>query len=727
MISLNAKSGSLNTIVPANSNDVEAWAFTLPAAAIKSGTTNVLGSVSGMKNLTGTGTPAKQTKVLYNQNQHEVGGEVKTDDLAFRMDRAGTSLNTTFTWYYDDYGFLLGVDEGSAVYGVITAVYAGLGTKGNDATDGSVKAIASVLYSDGTTGTEEIDYYLVHGTGTDNDNATDALRGTISDVMGETTGNGKQNVIQLWPAYDINNIWPMTETSYTFNAARPAPVRGIDQGTIYMAPAAITNTQAASGSVATINTHGTLVDNLFKFVNTTNDMTVAVEVAGGDTTYTAGTRSDNEEYTDFAGHWATTTQSANAKLYKTLAYVTDGTNTVTWLDADTQIIFRDAATNTLRAYTLATLPGDVDIATSAGTYKGHLFAVQIVGGVVNDVMIADNVPDSATPAADKDELLLWNHDTAPVGNTSGNKLELCTTSTGFQVDGATANGDYVDNIRLSANWATTNGTFFRVGTANGNPYTENTEAVYWTDDTNTPVDYHNGFNWELYGATVTVDTDDDDIADYTYRLTPNSKVYGIGNGMVLAEGATALEYLNASYTNDVTIVYDASGSVLEMYIQTDPNITPNNPSNPSRPTGPVSTATGLSTGGNARIETGSDVALSTLLKSGISDVVVYNSSNVVAGGAAGQIVSQLLYFPFVAPASQAATLTIKNSDGNPVYIETASTVAIATGGAYFFTVNFTGYFNSSSAYSTGAMSAGTYTFTIVSNGSTLSSGTFTLS
>ena len=124
-----------------------------PVATLKQG--DNLFIIDPPKSVTG-----KQTLVYWNEDKHQVAGEDKTDALTLDLDAAGTNINTTYVWYFDQYGYLIGIDEvANQRYGVITSVYASFG-QGESSTDGNAKAIATVLYADGTTGTEEIDYFM---------------------------------------------------------------------------------------------------------------------------------------------------------------------------------------------------------------------------------------------------------------------------------------------------------------------------------------------------------------------------------------------------------------------------------------------------------------------------------------------------------------------------------------------------------------------------------------
>ena len=832
-ISLEGRANSLNTTIPAGQTDPEAWAFSLPTVL---GNTQTLVQGTDVRAITlREGVQAKQTSVYWNNGKHQVGGEDKTDDLALRMDKAGNNIDTTFTWIYDDYGYLLGIDDGGKVnYGVITSVYVAYGA--NETTDGLAKAIATVKYADGTTGTETIDYFLVSGTAqgdkvsggqrpTDIDYTmnpitkdTDAL-GTPLNLNG-VAAVADANVVQLWPAYNIGGDLPMTEYNSTmpFSTGAPAPRRGVSQGTVYMAPVALSNTQAYAEASNARNNHGILNNNLFKFVKSAGDKTVAIEVAGGqnanssnlvpgETGFSADRDIDTTVYTkasgnqgDFAGHWAAVNDSGadgtGGKVYKTLSYITnDPNNVVAWIDDNTQIMVRNE-NGSISCYNgVSALPGDITISTTVdsatnnkhfneidwadtdndgraevvyltgtiegvtayglfysnalvaswnGTsaqidgflngeettltfnsyeefnkinsqtgYRGHLFAVKQIGGVVTNVM-------QTVRSANKTEVLLPNSgDTLVQFGVDANASESSTVATGVSVNGTvTGSSPFVGDFKYGDGTDT--------GFAGTNPYTANTVAVYWQDNSATPVVYNNSADWSLYGATVTVG------GTTTYRLTPNSKVYGLGNGVVLAEGATALEYLNHSYTNDVTIVYENndgndSFSVLEMYIQTDPNITPNNP-NTSTGVAMVpylnsSNLPGNVAAGGAQTAKGNS-ARDSYMKS--LDNGVYGSNLDMSYNQDVVDIAKTIYLKFTTTGGGSCTLNIRNSADASVYTETTSFTG--AGGHYFYIDIGTRANNPAAtdpAWTTGALPAGVYTYSI-SGAATGYSGSFTV-
>ncbi len=753
-----------------------------PVATLKQG--DNLFIIDPPKSVTG-----KQTLVYWNEDKHQVAGEDKTDALTLDLDAAGTNINTTYVWYFDQYGYLIGIDEvANQRYGVITSVYASFG-QGESSTDGNAKAIATVLYADGTTGTEEIDYFLVHGTAT-------GTRGTVSDAMTDNASPSTQDV-QLWPVYDMATKKPMAEEalSAALNGVTLKPVLGLEQGVIHMSPVASLNTNSAKDT-ANNNKHGVLNNNLFKFVKSTNDTTVAIEVAGGGTTYT-GASANNGTYAD---HWAANTATAAGRLYKSLAYLNlDGTTSSTaiaaWLDNETQIIFRDETTKKITVYKgVSALPGDIVIPVAdadsinaneidwadtdgdgraevvyltgtidgqvtyglfyynggasswngttgtatgwlngvqttltfddlemlnlvrnarnaAGTegYNAHLFAVKQFNGVVADVLGKTDTDFTAN--------LLMKHDGTNINNADTADID-----------------DFETNILTSA---ASHAADFECGADEpkwGNPYSDTTEAVYYKDAKDGTQDLT--YVPSAVGGRVEVrnkGTLATAAADATYFVNPNTKIFGIGSGVT--EGTAALAYLNEYDLNDVTIVYEAGGSILEIYVAIDPDNTPSN-----RPGGNTENTMAPS-GPNVVPLKGTDfadeAALNAFLKSAaaLKNHVYYCKDLKWSANAADEssTADQLLYFPFTTGAGTTTSISLNVWDkyNNTMWSETPTGLSLAAYTNGRVVINFkdnTKIAQDGSVAIAKVFPAGDYTFTIVDNtGAILSQGSFTIS
>ena len=212
------------------------------------------------------------------------------------------------------------------------------------------------------------------------------------------------------------------------------------------------------------------------------------------------------------------------------------------------------------------------------------------------------------------------------------------------------------------------------------------------------------------GTTTTTFVD----ADYTtvYRLTGSSLILG-----------DALHFLNIeNRVNDVTIVFEsnAADAIRQVYVTTRPDITPPGgngtvTATPGKPGADVQRINGLET-----------AALNTYLSAGGPNRVVY-SPGAKAVAADRSDAKNLLYFPFNGKnAATSATLTILNSRGEVVYLETG-TVAITAGSGRYFRVDMSGQYVSAATTIHKCFTADTYSYTIVdSTGVTLSSNTFTM-
>jgi hypothetical protein len=324
-------------------------------------------------------------------------------------------------------------------------------------------------------------------------------------------------------------------------------------------------------------------------------------------------------------------------------------------------------------------------------YKGHLFALQLTGGVVSNVMSSGAV---------NQPYVLYDY----------------------------ANSDNYDAKDLkAADWANVKtepyatGTAFGLGSVNskfGNPYTATTEAIYYND-----MEEPAGGATTAGESQITYDASRRSISVNgveTYFLTPNSKVVGLG--MSVNQESAILDYLNKSVHNDVTIVYEQNAvkSIVEIYVATDPNVTPG---------GEVTVEAGKPglgvTNLGGTVSTGTtDAALTAIIKGvGPNNVVYSPNAKTTAAGVSNA--NEFLYFPFVGSASETsgATLTIYKN-GVPVFQEAEPASVV---GAKYFVINFVSGTSSNTTIGN-VLEVGTYTYTIVgqATGTPLSSGSFVM-
>ena len=343
-----------------------------------------------------TSKDAKQTLVYLNQDKHNVDNKDELDALTLYLDVAGNTMNTTFKWYFDQFGNLIGIDNtGKSTYGVITGIYAAYKTNDNSNTDGSVQAIASVLYSDGTTGTEVIDRFLLPVDGTlanDAGKNFDANGSEVKDTQADwgkepsvDTTTGDSNTVELLPVYDTTSEDPL---GVGVNGV-PFTKRHADQtGWLFLAPQALRNLQQAIGSG---DKYGVMFDHMFKFVKSNNDETTAIQVAGFknhpgqkvDNTVTSvvdathGAHENNGIYEWlYNGSTPNGGPDGSSKIFKNSGFVnillphsagkindTNVTAYSLYVDNETQIIIQnqDDLTKHTTYKGVSALPGDVDL------------------------------------------------------------------------------------------------------------------------------------------------------------------------------------------------------------------------------------------------------------------------------------------------------------------------------------------------------------------------------
>ena len=549
---------------------------------------------------------AKQTVTYWNQGKHNVDGTDIPDQMTLFLDVAGSTTNTTYNWYFDLYGNIIGIGPAKGSnFGVITAVYAAQ-AQGETDTTGTTKAVATVRYADGTTGTVQIDRFLMSSDqNTANANMDNSDRAPAGTALSATA-----NTADIRPRYNPGDTHPMTVYDPWIGFT---PDRSLNDAWVFMSPDKSVNNDAHFGK--TFDTYDILWTNLFMFTTSSDDAVVAVEVAGNNTNTGVWTNLRNAAVNANSG-----------MLYKNASFLTlDRTgvwteasgnlgNADVYLDNDTQIIVRTSSTSIATYDGVSALPSNVVL--TAGTEvdwadtdndgrADYLYVEGSVTGVITyglfyynayngDVARWDGTANSGTISgylngeaytANFKSRTLFDlvNDTANYeahlfalqfnGDVVTGVLEDVTNSVQI-LNNSNASGETVDvDTDLSVGTTT-----FQVGSAYGNSYTATTNVGYFKG--NTAYQYDNYTNT---GRTVTLGAGGD-----TYWLTPNCNVIG------------ELEWLNTRGCY-VTVVYEDNTSATQpravstIYITTDPDVTPSDPNNIG-----VIVPTGI-TGGNSGI------------------------------------------------------------------------------------------------------------------------------
>ena len=307
----------------------------------------------------------KQTVTYWNQGKHTVDGTDYLGQLCLFLDEAGTTVNTTYAWYFDQYGNLIGIgNAGTSNFGVITSIYSSL-NQGDASTDGTAKAIANVKLADGTDATYTIDRFLVGGEATSAYNA--GGHKTIAK-FGTLLTNAHVDTLELRPVYDYNqsqNTWPGAMQSSPDKTTATNPVwngYAADWAELNVAPVASTNA-AAENNANGSGYFGIIKGNLFKFVSAEDGKMVAVEVAGKHD-MTPTNHAANENSGIYEWNYNSVTSGAR-KLLKNAAYFDLDVGETICVDGETKIIVRNPNTGALTTYDgTDALPGDVSVAGS---------------------------------------------------------------------------------------------------------------------------------------------------------------------------------------------------------------------------------------------------------------------------------------------------------------------------------------------------------------------------
>ncbi len=763
----------------------------------------------------------KQTTIYWNQGKHNVNNEDKLDQLDLHLDVAGSTVDTTFAWYYDAKGNLIGIGDAPANinYGIITSIYSAF-KQGEANTTGEAVAVANVLYADGSNGTVTIDKFLMTNAAAANGGHNTAGKKMSDPGKGQTSGGSlsAEGIVELLPVYDngSGNVMSATVRGDNTTSVDNAGIAGW----LHVAPVAAVNANTEATNTGkttpwgetTNGSFGVIRGNLFKFVNSGDNSVTAIEVAGKNWDAIAGNNNDGI----YAGHSNVAVATAAAELSKNYAYLTAGGTTIR-MDNDTKIMVRGAkmngtnnfteATNTVTVYDgIDELPSSIIVpigaeidwadidgngiadvvyvyglkkgvsgyglfyyngsagqwtgsaATGSGwlrgwldgketdltftnkalfdrvqqstvEYGGHLFAVKLFDGTV-DTLLGANLT-THTPG-DKDYFLIA--DTASVIEPNATAVILGSLG---EDNGTTTNVFTVaDGIKSVSTTAT-----FKVGTDNGNDYvyptggtTANSTTAIWLKDygqkqnvDNTVPGMPTQYTDVQYNASLNA------IEVYTYTVTggvasalsstPTATYYLSGNSVTAGDG---LYFLNIdNRVNDVTLVLEgsANNTIRQLYVTTRPDITP------PGSTGTVTTTPGTPGADVQRIIGLNDTQLVAALKAAGPNKVIYSPEQ-KAYPADRADAKNLLYFPFTGTAATAAatgtTLTILNSKGAVVYLETENATMFTAGTGYSFRLDMSGAHVSADATIHECFTADTYRYTIVNSGVTLSSGTFTV-
>ena len=551
---------------------------------------------------------AKQTVTYWNQGKHNVDGTDIPDQITLFLDVAGSTTNTTYNWYFDQYGNIIGIGPAKGSnYGVITSIYAA-NNQGENSTVGTTKAVATVRYADGTTGTVQIDRFLMSSQG------TVTGRAAVNTLLGV---DATANTVDLRPVYNVNDTDPM-EAKDPVTAF--APVGAELDGSVYISTDAsrnrdghFYNSSTGNGDAAnTTDTYNILWDNLFMFTTANDDAVVAVEVAGtvGNTNSWVGLRNN-------------VVGNDGGMIYKNASFLTldrgagwtDASGNVgaasVYLDNDTKIMVRTGTTihtSSISTYDgVSALPSNVVLAansevdwadTDGDGRADYLYVTGSVTGVVTyglfyynayngDVARWDGTANSGTisgylngeayTATFKNRTLF-----DAVNNTANYNGHLFALQfngdvvTGVMPETANTRGvqilnDGSNTTGVNVNPVSTNISGFVVGTAGGNNYTATTAAVYFEDSNVVSGTTHNlAYRYDNYtsgGRTIEVSQNGGAVAQYW--LTPNCTVVG------------ELEWLNTRSGNDVTMVFEQNATntqnaVSAIYITPDPDVTPDN-------------------------------------------------------------------------------------------------------------------------------------------------------
>ncbi len=722
---------------PVNNTKLEAAAFeTDPVIGTDSPTTTLKEGDTVKVEKKADSITGKQTTAYWNANKHQIDGKDYNDQLELFLDRAKQATNTTFTWWMDLYGNVIGITDSQATFGVITSIYASI-SQGEADTTGRVKAMANVKYADGSTGVVAIDKFLMSTTATAANGVATTAGTKSTDENEQLTAN--KSTVELWPRFESTGTAAynpaMTVSVPTVNMS--ASDDALYQGFLYLAPSTVTNNDAHFNKAGKYqqDSYGILYDHMFQFVIASDSSVVAIEVAGSTAPATPNQGLYADKYNNLAGN----TANQNGKIFKNLSYMvlnndnaaaggTAGSINTVYLDNDTQIMVYNGGTGVSTYNGVGELPGDVtlslnsevDWADTDGDGRANYVYVQgEIPGVVTYNLFYNNGGGAQWDGTigtisgyldGKAETVTFNN--YSLYNTVNNSKNYDAHLFALQItNGIVTNVMQADN-EASTNWGqlilanynsgtpvdqtgvrlkfdtsttaapgsvdniktvATTPVNFKTGSANGNSYTVSTEAVYWHDSID--VNVAKGLSNVAYERVS--QGHKIVVSGATTFVTGGPNTAGANIEYWIAptcEIIGELEWLNMREC-DVTMVYEAGSinSVIQLYITSDPDVTPVDPD--------ANVVKGNRPYGNCVSYPVNGSGLTAALKSGVRDTLLFCSAlsddNTMNGnlGVNGVAPTSLIYFPFTVQAGTVATLEIRDQNGDLVYSENSNTLS----------------------------------------------------
>ena len=530
----------------------------------------------------------KQTVTYWNQAKHQVDGKDYPDQLCLFLDRAGSNTNTTFTWFFDLFGNIIGIgDAKSTNYGVITDIYSAF-AQGEGDTTGGVKAIATVKYADGTTGTVQIDRFLMSNSDTDGIPATGKpVAGTPATVVDTELEDG-DNTVDLRPLYDTStNPAMMAKDANPAFTARDAE----HDGYIYIAPSTVSNRYAHFES-APQDVYGILYDHMFEFTTASDNSVVAIEVAGK---WTAANGYENEDlYVNKANNVVDSTNIG--VLYKNLGFLTlnygdteydaavgNAGPAAVYVDNDTKIIVRtgtgmsDTKFSTYNG--VSALPGNVILPQDSQVD----WADTDNDGRADYLYVTGDIPGTITYG-----LFYYNGGASQWNGTTGTMAGYLNGSA------ATLNFDDISLFNAINNSKTYDGHLFAI------QITDDVVSAVFMKDKDDAIVSTTTSEWtynllQAWNATDSVfeNVTGTDIADFTTCMvagttfsgataTPGTTAFGLGvingnNYSITTEAIYYLDQIAAAEAGQTNLAYVRTNNGYRIRVFDDTNVMPADP------------------------------------------------------------------------------------------------------------------------------------------------------
>ena len=386
-----------------------------------------------------------QSKLWWNAEKHTIGGTDYNDAVQFNLDQAAQDQVTNHTWFFDQYGNLIGATDIASVYtyGVVTNLYWNYNA-------GTGAAYATITYVDGTTANAPVYSVDVWDNNAYVQNCTPVLTISNDNAMAVSRNASGVNelAVSLWANYNANAAGTFVNNEL-FRVSTLAngyvildAVNELGNATIKTGVSAVTGTAGKGSTANTIYTNS----NTQYLVRTGTPAAgyTYTPVTGFNNIYTYDTHKADVDYVDVNGDsyvdYAFVTGIPDSATSSQLIYVTNSNYNAT------------LASNNIWYYTV----NGVNLEGQPVTVQTTDFTV--VSTLISNVGKAYYVSYTGSNATTATEITAWAYEYNQPAATDVSSIYGANT-VAVKMDGATVNGNVLatmnGGVRFNVTGATT--------------------------------------------------------------------------------------------------------------------------------------------------------------------------------------------------------------------------------------------------------------------------------